>query len=381
MLSVCKGLLVATSGMSSKLSARNGLWVQTRRVSSMAPAQSQRWLWYAAAVHIAKRAGGQRPQRQTCRQDNVRNGRHPGGTPRRKQHNSTKRSPTQGCRATAAVGRDTQHASRPSRPRCHVSVVTHSMHCRATCALFRALCESVLLSCSESVLLSCSNSPSWPSRSSCHVSVVAHSMPADRASLLHLECASRCRAVMVHVPNTHAETTHFQGERGTTALKLCSGERTGVRRAADHAFTVSNTHAEMTYSSREQKQHWPEERSDVRRAADHAFTASNAHAETAHFARERKQNTARGSAPTSAAPQIMPSSPRSLHCSMALHSPPSVSQHATPSVPQPAGSGLASVCCNRATASQPARQDIPCFVRQQGHGICSQLRKSWQRRR
>ena len=46
--------------------------------------------------------------------------------------------------------------------------------CRATCALFRALCESVLLSCSESVLLSCSNSPSWPSRSRCLVSVVTH---------------------------------------------------------------------------------------------------------------------------------------------------------------------------------------------------------------
>ena len=43
--------------------------------------------------------------------------------------------------------------------------------CRASCALFRALCESVLLSCSESVLLSCSNSPSWPSRSRCLVSV------------------------------------------------------------------------------------------------------------------------------------------------------------------------------------------------------------------
>ena len=44
--------------------------------------------------------------------------------------------------------------------------------CRATCALFRAPCESVVLSCSESVLLSCSNSPSWPSRSRCLVSWV-----------------------------------------------------------------------------------------------------------------------------------------------------------------------------------------------------------------
>ena len=33
--------------------------------------------------------------------------------------------------------------------------------CRATCALFRALCEFVLLFCFESVLLFCSNSPSW----------------------------------------------------------------------------------------------------------------------------------------------------------------------------------------------------------------------------
>ena len=49
-----------------------------------------------------------------------------------------------------------------------------AVDCRATCALFRALCESVLLSCSESVLLSCSNSPSWPSRSRCLVSVVTH---------------------------------------------------------------------------------------------------------------------------------------------------------------------------------------------------------------
>ena len=55
----------------------------------------------------------------------------------------------------------------------------HVMHtgpqpCRATCALFRALCEFVLLFCFESVLLSCSNSPSWPSRSRCLVSVVTH---------------------------------------------------------------------------------------------------------------------------------------------------------------------------------------------------------------
>ena len=46
--------------------------------------------------------------------------------------------------------------------------------CRATCALFRALCEFVLLFCFESVLLFCSNSPSWPSRPRCLVSVVTH---------------------------------------------------------------------------------------------------------------------------------------------------------------------------------------------------------------
>ena len=42
------------------------------------------------------------------------------------------------------------------------------------CALDRALCESVLLSCWDSVLLSCSNSESWPSRLRCRVFVATH---------------------------------------------------------------------------------------------------------------------------------------------------------------------------------------------------------------
>ena len=66
--------------------------------------------------------------------------------------------------------------------------------CRATCALFRALCEFVLLFCFESVLLSCSNSPSWPSRSRCLVSVVTHtlhqSLRSTQTRLFCPTCAS-----------------------------------------------------------------------------------------------------------------------------------------------------------------------------------------------
>ena len=51
--------------------------------------------------------------------------------------------------------------------------------CCAACALFRALCESVLLSCSEFVLLPCSNSLSWPSRSRCRVLAVTLELPCQ----------------------------------------------------------------------------------------------------------------------------------------------------------------------------------------------------------
>ena len=61
--------------------------------------------------------------------------------------------------------------SRPARHLCSATQLS-AADCRATCALFRALCESVLLSCSEFVLLSCSNSLSWPRWSRCRVSVV-----------------------------------------------------------------------------------------------------------------------------------------------------------------------------------------------------------------
>ena len=80
--------------------------------------------------------------------------------------------------------------------------------CRATCALnlFRALCESVLLSCSESVLLSCSNSPSWPSRSRCLGSVVTH----VRLRMMQFPaCISSPSTAGYTVPTLHsAETEH-----------------------------------------------------------------------------------------------------------------------------------------------------------------------------
>ena len=70
--------------------------------------------------------------------------------------------------------------------------------CRATRALFRAPCESVVLSCSESVLLSCSTSPSWPSRSRCRVSVVTHLLAlSDRKATAPRQSFSTSQPVTV----------------------------------------------------------------------------------------------------------------------------------------------------------------------------------------
>ena len=69
------------------------------------------------------------------------------------------------------------------------------------CALFRALCESVLLSCWESVLHSCSKSESWPSRSRCRVSVVSqhtltHSQDHHPTIRALVQAPSRARAAV-----------------------------------------------------------------------------------------------------------------------------------------------------------------------------------------
>ena len=102
----------------------------------------------------------------------------------------------------------------PSRLRCRVFVVTHM-------PADRALCESVLLSCSESVLLSCSNSPSWPSRSRCLVSVVAH-RPADRSSAV---CSAEARRVSrkrpCGLPREHSARARASGGAAGVHEPLC----------------------------------------------------------------------------------------------------------------------------------------------------------------
>lgn len=74
----------------------------------------------------------------------------------------------------------------------------------ATCAILRALFQSVLLSRSESVLLSCSNSLSWPTRSSCRVSVVTHTC-GERAIRTRTDPHARaqCEKQCSGGPTTH----------------------------------------------------------------------------------------------------------------------------------------------------------------------------------
>ena len=86
------------------------------------------------------------------------------------------------CSSLVAGGFTRLLGALPSAVRCLFAV--SAADCRATCALFRAPCESVVLSCSESVLLSCSNSPSWPSRSRCLVSVVTHTQSRGLVSVV-----------------------------------------------------------------------------------------------------------------------------------------------------------------------------------------------------
>ena len=81
------------------------------------------------------------------------------------------------CRAATAAGAGSVGSSTligtPRLPcNTHSKIVAGFRH--GACALFRAVCESVLLPCPKSVLLPCSNSPSWPSRLRCRVSAAAH---------------------------------------------------------------------------------------------------------------------------------------------------------------------------------------------------------------
>ena len=122
----------------------------------------------------------------------------------------------------------------------------HVMHtgpqpCRATCALFRALCEFVLLFCFESVLLSCSNSPSWPiaSRSRCLASVVTHAqrvghrhrqadhLEGSPAGDCQLTC-KRCHSV------THTRSALAMG---TARLITSNGTRPATAGGTNHRLT------------------------------------------------------------------------------------------------------------------------------------------------
>ena len=85
------------------------------------------------------------------------------------------------------------HSSAHALHRAGDGVVSLPHPLKATRALFRALCESVLLPCSESVLLSCSNALSWPSRSRCRVSAVTHNRPA------HMGGPLTCRPASAHM--------------------------------------------------------------------------------------------------------------------------------------------------------------------------------------